>query len=420
MIEGESVSVINQPVEIAAPSSPRAGAVAAVADQDNFQTGRVATIAAGHWVHDSYTAFLAPMLVIFKQTMGLSNTEAGLLSVFMQEASLLQPLIGGLADKFSVRYFVILAPAVTAIAMSLLGVAPSYLALAILLTVAGLSSACLHAVGPVMTGNVSGKKKLGLGMSIWMVGGESGRFVGPLVIGITITTWGVQNTPWLMIGGLLASVALLLTLKERTGHKSEFARPKSSLRQELRGKRKLVGVLVGFIIVHVFMSAALVTYLPILLHDDGESFWLASVSLSVLQAAGVVGAMFGGTLSDRLGRRLMLFLAVAPTPIFMFLFLAASGWIRFPLLVLLGLTSLSITPVVMALVQESFPHNRALANGFYMALSFVIRSLVVLLTGRLGDLFGLHTAFAVCAVVPLLGLPLLAYLPTKRSPQTAG
>jgi len=74
----------------------------------------------------------------------------------------------------------------------------------------------------------------------------------------------------------------------------------------------------------------LVTYLPILLHDQGESFWLASVSLSVLQAAGVVGAMVGGTLSDRLGRRWMLFAAVLPTSIFMFVFLVATSWARFP------------------------------------------------------------------------------------------
>lgn len=408
------MTAVNQSIaiETAGAASPAAGA-------DTFQAGRVATIAAGHGVHDSYTAFLAPLLVIFKQTLGLSNTEAGLLSVFMQEASLAQPLIGGLADKFSVRYFVILAPAVTAIAMSLLGVAPSYLMLAILLTITGLSSACLHAVGPVMTGDVSGKRKLGMGMSIWMVGGESGRFIGPLVIGIVITTWGVHNTPWLMIGGVLASLALLLTLKEPPGHRAAQARPKSTLRAELRGKRRLLAVLIGIIVIQVFMSSALVTYLPILLHDEGESFWLASVSLSVLQAAGVVGALFGGTLSDRLGRRRMLSLSILPTSFFMFLFLTASGWVRFPLLLILGLTSLSITPVVMAIVQESFPNNRSLANGFYMALSFLIRSSAVLITGRLGDLFGMHTAFAVCAVIPLLGLPLLRFLPVKRAPQPA-
>lgn len=385
-------------------------------EASGFEGGRVGTIAVAHWVHDSYTSFLAPLLIIFKQVLGLSNTEAGLLSVFMQEASLLQPVIGGVADRFNARFFVILAPAVTAFAMSMLGVAPSYLALAILLTIAGVSSACLHAVGPVMTGNVSGTK-LGLGMSIWMVGGETGRFIGPLVIGATIPLLGQARMPWLMIGGILTSLALYFTLPADRRSIGGLARGGTSLRQELKGKGRLLVPLLGFMAVHVILSAALVTYLPVLLYDAGETFWLASVSLSVLQAAGVVGAFFGGTLSDRLGRRMMIFLSIFPTSILMFLFLGASGWVRFPLLVLLGLTSLSITPVIMALVQESFPKNRARANGFYMALSFVFRSIVVIAVGRVGDIWGLRTAFTAAAVVPLIALPLLRWLPAKNASQ---
>jgi MFS transporter, FSR family, fosmidomycin resistance protein len=390
------------------------GAAPAPADEvAGFQGGRVSTIAISHWVHDSYTAFLAPMLIVFKQTMGLTNTQAGLLSVFMQEASLLQPVIGGLADRFGARYFVILAPAVTAIAMSMLGVADGYLALAVLLTVAGISSACMHAVGPVMTGNVSGKK-LGLGMSIWMVGGEAGRFVGPLVIGAFIPLAGQARMPWLMVGGVLTSVALFFAIPAERRSGLGLARGSTSLREELRGKGHLLPPLIGFMIVHVIMSAALVTYLPVMLYDTGESFWLSSVSLSVLQLAGIVGAFFGGTLSDRLGRRLMIFLSIFPASVLMFIFLATTGWLRFPVLILLGLTSLSITPVIMALVQESFPKNRTLANGFYMALSFVFRSIVVLLVGWMGDVWGLRTAFAVVAIVPLLALPLLRQLPARN------
>ncbi len=388
----------------------------APADEDvtRFDGGRVGTMAASHGIHDSYTAFLAPMLIVFKETMGLSNTQAGLLSVFMQEASLLQPVIGGVADRFAARYFVILAPAITAIAMSLLGVANGYVALAVLLTVAGLSSACLHAVGPVMAGNVSGKK-LGLGMSIWMVGGEAGRFIGPLVIGAFIPFAGRENMPWLMLGGLLTSAVLFFALPADRRSAQGLARRGPSLRAELRGKEQMLLPLIGIMVVHVIVSASLVTYLPVLLYDAGESFWLASVSLSVLQLAGVVGAFFGGTLSDRLGRRLMIFIAIFPASILMFVFLAVTGWMRFPLLVLLGLTSLSITPVIMALVQESFPNNRTLANGLYMALSFVFRSIVVVLVGWMGDTWGLRTAFTVAAIVPLLALPLLKWLPGRKA-----
>jgi FSR family fosmidomycin resistance protein-like MFS transporter len=83
-----------------------------------------------------------------------------------------------------------------------------------------------------------------------------------------------------------------------------------------------------------------------------------------------------------------------------------------PLLLLIGFAALSIGPVIMALVQETSPESRALANGVYMALSFVIRSVVIVLVGAMGDLFSLRIAFATSGVVTLLGLPLILFLPS--------
>jgi FSR family fosmidomycin resistance protein-like MFS transporter len=99
----------------------------------------------------------------------------------------------------------------------------------------------------------------------------------------------------------------------------------------------------------------------------------------------------------------------------MVLFVFAGGWIRFPLLLALGLTALSVTPVVMAIVQEHSPENRALANGTYMSLSFLIRSGVVVLVGAMGDLWGMRLAFLASALIPILGLPFLNMLPSRRS-----
>jgi FSR family fosmidomycin resistance protein-like MFS transporter len=70
----------------------------------------------------------------------------------------------------------------------------------------------------------------------------------------------------------------------------------------------------------------------------------------------------------------------------------------------------------MALVQESFPENRALANGVYMSLSFVLGSVVVVVLGAMGDRFGLRLAFTASAVIPLLGLPLILLLPRPTGP----
>jgi FSR family fosmidomycin resistance protein-like MFS transporter len=393
-------------------SVSKAEAMARITEPEHFQTDRVLTISVGHAVHDTYTAFLAPLLPVFITNLSLSKTEAGLLTVFMQVPSLFQPLIGHLADRASLRYFVILAPAVTAVMMSLLGVAPIYAVLALLLVVVGASSASLHAVGPVMAGNLSGRS-LGRGMGFWMVGGELGRTLGPIVIVSAIRLLTLEGTPWLMIGGLLASAILYVRLKDVPGRPPNAGQG-LPWRQALRSMGPLLFPLAGIIVARSFMNAALTTYLPTFMSEEGADLWLAGASLSVLEAAGVVGALLGGTMSDRLGRQQVLFISMLVTPLFMFVFLATKGWGQFPLLLVLGFTSLSVTPVVMALVQESFPENRALANGVYMALSFVLRSGVVLVLGALGDLFGLRTAFTASAVITLLGLPLIFLLPGKR------
>jgi FSR family fosmidomycin resistance protein-like MFS transporter len=391
--------------------SSEAIAQAPAAEAERFQTDRVLTIAGAHAVHDTYTAFLPPLLPTFIDTLSLSTTQAGLLSVFLQTPSLLQPFIGHAADHVSLRYFLILAPGVTAIMMSLLGVAPSYAVLAVLLIVAGFSSASLHAVAPVMAGNLSGRN-LGRGMGFWMVGGELGRTIGPIAIVSAIQFMSLNGSPWLMAGGILASLILYVQFKDVAG------RPPNAGQglpwwQAIRGMGSFLIPLVAIIVVRAFMVASLTTYLPTFLSQEGANLWFAGASLSVLEAAGVVGALLGGSLSDRWGRPRVLLFSLLTTTSFMFLFLRASGWARFPILLVLGFTALSVTPVIMALVQENVPENRALANGIYMAINFTIQSGAIVLVGALGDMFGLRLAFTVSAIIPLLGVPFIFLLPRR-------
>jgi len=379
----------------------------------DFETGRVVTVSAAHGVHDTYTAFLPSLLPVFIANFAFSKTEAGLLSVFLQAPSLSQPFIGHLADRLSLRYLVILAPAVTGVAMSLLGVAPGYAVLALLLIVAGLSSASLHSVGPVMAGRLSGES-LGRGMGFWMVGGELGRTLGPLVIVSALQFLTLRGTPVLMVAGLLMSALLFVLLRGVAG------RPKTAAealpwRQAMEGMGALLLPLIGLIVARSFMVAALTTYLPTFLSEEGAGLLFAGASLSVLEGAGVVGALVGGSLSDRLGRRAILFASMLITPLLMFAFLWVGGWLQVPLLLLMGFAALSVGPVIMALVQEATPESRALANGVYMALSFVIRSGVIVLVGAIGDLFSLRVAFTASAVLTFLGLPFVLFLPSTRT-----
>jgi MFS transporter, FSR family, fosmidomycin resistance protein len=384
---------------------PRSGA------EDDFITADVISLAAGHWIHDTYSAFLAPMLPALIDKFLLSKTEAGLLTVFMQGPSILQPLIGHIGDRVSLRYLVILAPGVTATMMSLLGVAPSYVILPILLLAAGFSSASIHAIGPVMAGRVSGNR-LGLGMSFWMVGGELGRTIGPILLVAAIGYLTLEGLAWLMLGGWMASAILFFRLKDVPGRPDEVS--ELHWKQALREMRTLMLPLALFLLLRAFMSVCLTTYLPIFLNEEGSDLFLSGSALSILEGAGVIGALLGGTLSDRWGRRSVLYISMLATPFLTLLFLSWTNWMRFAVLVPLGLVSLSTTPVLMAMVQESFPENRALANGVFMATNFLIRAVAVIVLGLIADAYGLRLGFTISAALMLLGTAVVSRLPGDR------
>jgi FSR family fosmidomycin resistance protein-like MFS transporter len=379
------------------------------AEADRFQTSGVVTVSAGHAVHDTYSGFLRPLLPTFITTLGLTTAQAGLLTVFMQWPSLFQPFLGYLADRVSLRYFFIMAPTVTAVSMSLMGIAPTYAVLAMLLIVAGLSSATLHAAGPALVGSLSGTK-LGRGMGFWMVGGELGRTFGPLIIVTTVQFVGLRGTPWLMIAGPVTSAILYLKLRHVSRMASRSG-PSVPVRRLLRSMGSLLAPVAGIVAARSFLSASLVTYLPIFMTEQGASLWLAGLSLTVFEGAGVIGALSGGSLSDRLGRRLTLFVSMLVASASIFAFLAAGGWAQFLLLIVLGFSVLSTTPVFLAMMQESFPENRALATGSFMALSFIINSTVVVVLGVLADRYGMRSAFVFSGLFSLLGLPFVLLLP---------
>ncbi|MCD6553382.1 MAG: MFS transporter [Anaerolineae bacterium] len=388
------------------PSSPPS-----VQPEPAFQAGRVLILASGHFIHDVFSSFLVPLLPLIIDKFGLSLTLAGLLPALYRFPSVFNPFIGVLADRMDLRILVILAPTLTATAMSLIGVAPSYAVIAILLLVAGASSAALHVPGPVMVARVSGVR-VGKGMSFWMTGGELARTVGPLLAVSAASLWELEGMYPVMVVGMAASALLYWRLKDAP-FVPRAVRPRGFSGQMWRALGRMLVPITGILLCKNFMSAALTTFLPTFLSSEGKSLWFGGAALAVLEFSGAVGALAAGTLSDRLGRRTVLFIALVVSPLLVLGLLAADGWILFPILVALGFTILSPTPVVMAIIQDRASDNPATANGLYMAISFLISSGMGVLTGRLADVLGLRAAFTWSAAVAFLGIPIIFLLPRK-------
>lgn len=376
-----------------------------------FRPGDVITIAASHTVHDSYTGFVPVLLPSFVERFALSNTLAGWLAAFTQLPSILQPFFGHLADRFVLRWVVMLAPAVTATLMSLAGWAPNYLALGLLFTVAGLSSAAFHAVGSATAGRLSARH-LGKGLSVWMVGGELGSALGPIMVAGVLTVLTLKGLSWLMVVGWLASFVLYLRLRNAPLH-PVVSEDRPDWRLSLRGMRRVMLLMAGLVILRAMAVSAGSVFAPIFLKQEGSSGLVAGASVALFQAAGMVGTLGAGWMSDRVGRRAVLLFGVLVGSASLLLFIALDGWARFPFLALAGATTVSMHPVCMALVQETFPESRGLANALYLSTVFVISSGGAVVVGALGDSIGLRPAFVVAAVVTVLSVPLILVLPRE-------
>lgn len=376
---------------------------------EKFQTAGVTMISAAHALHDTYTGFFPALLPVLIEQFTLSNAMAGLLSIFMRIPSLLQPIIGHIADRKNLRFLIIIAPAITGSAMSFLGVAQNYGILIPLLIIAGTSAAALHAVGPVMGSALSGKQ-LGKGMSFWMVGGELGRSLGPLITVTTISYLTIENFPWLLLGGILTSIFLYFKLKDQTTITNKF-QTSIPWRTGIRQMGRIMAPVSLLMISRSMISAALSIFLPTFLTKQGSNLWFAGASLTILEASGMVGALLAGPLSDRIGRRRVIAISFTATPLLMFLFLQIEGYWRIPLLILLGFSSISVMPVILAVVMENFTENRSFANGVYMALSFIISAVATFGVGLISDLIDMRVTYMISAGLIALGLPVILWLP---------
>ena len=228
-----------------------------------FQTNRILLICSGHFVHDIYSAFIAPLLPLLIDKLGLTLVMAGSLPVFMQAPSLLGPLIGYLADRFSVRYLVIFAPAITATLATLIGFMPTYGTAALLLFCVGVNIMAFHAPAPAMIAHVAGDK-VGRGMSFFMASGELARSVGPLLVGFGVAEWGMEGLWRLMFFGWVSSAVLFWRLRDVSAKRE---RRKSKAKPMLRRYARVFVPLLGVMLLRNMAMSSLGIFMVVYLVD---------------------------------------------------------------------------------------------------------------------------------------------------------
>lgn len=380
---------------------------------DNFQTGKVATISAAHLSHDVFSAFLAPLLPLLITKFNLSLSAVAILDIARKIPQLLNPIIGLLADRICVKYLVIFTPAVTAICMSFLGLAPSFPVLFILLFVSGLSAAIFHVPGPVLIKRYSGSNT-GRGMSFYMFGGEMARTLGPLLITAAVSWWGLEGSYRVLPVGLAATVVMFFMLRNLQAVERQPAkRFWSGSRQALRETAPLFAGLAGFMLFRMGLKSALTLYLPTYLTGKGETLWAAGLALSLLQFSGAIGTLGAGYFADRFGHWKMLLVIALLTPVAGLGLTFFPGVLTIPLLVITGILLFASSPIQLALIQDSGTTKPAFLNSLFMTLNIISSALAVFFVGSMGDSVGLDLTYKVLAGLTVLSVPFMFLLKGK-------
>lgn len=367
-------------------------------------------VSGAHFVHDVFSGFLPILLPLLIDRFGLSLFLAGSLTVFLRLPSALNPFLGLAADRFDLRLAAAWAPAMTAVAMSVLGNAPNYPFLCALLLAAGFSAAALHVIGPAMVARDSGNR-VGRGMGWWMTSGELARTVAPLLAVGAVGALGLGRLWPLAALGLGTSV--LLHVRLRRTDAAAPAPPAGGFAAAWRTLRPVAFPLAGLVFTRSVLTGCLVAFLPTFVVSGGRSLFVGGAAMAVLEAVGTGGSLAGGTLSDRFGRRTVLAVAVPAASALMLALAHGPAWSLFPVLAGLGMTLFAITPVNMALVQDAAGDHRATANGLYMGFSFVSTAAATLLAGGLADLTDLSTAFTLASLAGVGGIVAVWKLPER-------
>lgn len=374
--------------------------------------GVAAAVAVLHGLNDAYAAFLHPLLPRIMERLGLNIALAATLAMTLSlAASLVQPVMGWLADRYGRRLFVVAGPALSGVFLSLIGVAPGFWLLLVCLALGGLGSAAFHPPGASLAARVAEGKGSGARFSVFSFGGAAGYALGPLAAVGIVGTFGMASLWIAMIPVLIAAMVAWPILP--SGHSDrDVAIPAPRPFDVLRLLRGPLGLIFGISAIGAFLQRVFLTLQPILVNQAGGSEALGAVSLSLYLGGQAFGTLASGTLTDRMDRRMLLItLSALAVPAHIVVFMLPAG-LPFALVMtaVAGALTMALMPPIVVMAQELVPSGAAFTSGIVMGLAWAAGSVGVLGIGVLGDFAGARAAALASVPVMLCATALAAAL----------
>ena len=369
----------------------------------------LATLTAGHIVDDIYMNALPPFLPVLIASSGLSYASAGLLVTFFTlTSSVSQPFVGYAIDRYRARWVGAFGLIWAGVFVGLMGMAKNYGMLLVLATLAGIGPAMFHPHAlSAVSGLATGAK--GRVMSVFIIGGNIGFAISPLLTGALTLLMGQTGMFYLAIPGILMGI-FTWRLSTRIGSVKLQERHPLSF-SDVRP----AAVLVMVAILRSWVYFSVLSYLPSYFVEAGSSVMRSNTLLSIMLLAGVAGQFTGGTLSDHYGRKQVTLVSLLLSAPLLYAFLHTTGPFAMTFLFCFGFSVMASFSVTMVMMHEIMHRHIGMASGIMIGFALGIGGIGVMITGIMADSFGLHTALSGLVMVLVIAGIMTRFIPFPSS-----
>lgn len=375
-----------------------------------------------HTILDSYANLfphLQPRLLENLASAATRNSFAGILiSVYSLFSSLGQVFFGWLSDRFRTIHFITFGVAFTVIGLSLVSIVPSTTFVLLLLAIGGTGVAAFHPQATTYAGALAAETR-GMGISIFLTGGNIGRAIGPVVLLFIPYRWGYGHLIWEMIPGLL--VALMVPFIMKFEHELDLSASARVLSTEGKSQPEsfwyvsrphLLPLIVLFVVAsfRTVTGIGLENFLSIYYDDLKYTDQMRSLVVALYIFAGSMGIMGSGWVLSRINTVVLLLFSLIIAPPLLYAALHTQGITSLIFLFFGNVVLSSSITLNIIWAQIMLRGHENIASSFMMGASWGVGGLLNLIVGAMADTYGLHIVLDGLVMVPLIVSPLVLFL----------
>ena len=366
-----------------------------------------------HCLNDTLQSVISAVYPLFKEDLGLSFAQIGLITlVYQSAASVCQPLTGLFFDKWPSAWSLPTGMSFTLVGLLSLAFANTLPLVLCSVALVGIGLSVFHPEASRLTSLASGGKR-GLAQSLFQVGGNLGGSLGPLLAAVFVAPYGRRH---IALFTILAFTAIMVMIP--VGHwyksfllrlrKAEGETLKTSVCRPLPMGKTVFSIAILLILIfskYIYMASLNSYYTFYLIHKFGVSVQASQLYLFVFLIATAIGTLLGGPIGDRVGRKYVIWASIlGAAPFTLIMPHVENLYLTTVLSFCVGLTLSSAFPAILVYAQELLPYKLGLISGLFFGFAFGVAGIASAVLGNMADRYGIEAVYNVCGYMPLIGL----------------